>query len=356
MSSEQTTNNEQKPKPRKSPLVALLLAFLALLLAMGSAGYFWMQNKQLNAHLSSIQNSLNTSQRGEQRNVNQLRQSIQQTQQNMQQQKDQLANTRNQIRHLNSNDNHSLTLARAKYLIKLADYNLRYMHNVKDALTLLSTANELIAKLDEPSLLPLRQALTQDITALKSVSMPDIPGILSQLQAMQQQINNTKLITPQPIAPKPTPSSNSAMSHTWQQQLRDSLKEIEKVVVIRRTDTLPKPMLSEVQERYLRENLELMLNQAQWAAMRGDNAIYQNSLQRATDMLKENFNDSSLKNLLQEIETLQTTNINPALPSLQKSLIALDQVIHDNTTTPPGSSARHPVVSSSLPIYIQNRL
>lgn len=213
-----------------------------------------------------------------------------------------------------SSNNNTVFLDNVSQLIQLAHYNLIYLHNTDSALQALTLANNQLAEIKSPDLRleDLRRLLTSYIAKLKAFPRIDLMTALSRLHALQLQILELPLLTTS-LKVNPTTASNTESK--WVRAIQDSLNSFRKLIVIRRLDKPIKPLLPEAEQQYLQLNLQLLLQQAQWALLHNEPAIYQSSLQQVQEAIQTNFvSDSTITQAsLQGIEELKKIDLQTPL-------------------------------------------
>ena len=86
------------------------------------------------------------------------------------------------------------------------------------------------------------------------------------------------------------------------------------------------PLLNAQLEFAIKQNIYLQLSLSQWALMQGDNSVYQTSFQSVSKSISKYFAfTNDVKPILEKLIALQKTNIQPALPSLDSTLVILSQ-------------------------------
>ena len=84
-------------------------------------------------------------------------------------------------------------LAEADYLVKLAGRKLFLEHDAVSATKLMESADQRIAALNDPSLVSLRQSITNDITKLRTIPLIDRDGLVLRITSLQQQVDTLPL-------------------------------------------------------------------------------------------------------------------------------------------------------------------
>jgi uroporphyrin-3 C-methyltransferase len=208
------------------------------------------------------------------------------------------------------------------------------------ALTLLRSADKVLADLDDVSLYSLRQALAQDIAKLEAVPKLDVEGTYLRLAALIEQSRELPTLSLEQQRQLPdmlkeiTPD---AVDETLQQDIQSAfaraMSSLESLVVIQQHDRAVEPLLSPEQGHYLRQNLQLLLEQAQLALLRQQQVIYETSLNRSIELIGRYFDaaNSATQALSQALEQLNRLQVAPKMPNINGSLDKLQQHMADLT-------------------------
>lgn len=341
----------------KTVVVLLLLLILA---AAGAAGWwFYQQHQQQQQQAPAVEQSLADQQQNLDRLEQRLnderseRQSQQQAQAGLSQSINDVQLKINsharRLRELSTTSRNDWLLAEAEYLIRLANQRLITERNTKNSTSLLITADGILRDLDEVDLLPVREALAKSITALRSAQMVDREGLYLQLKALSEQLVNLPLIEFEleevAVADEGgtlaggTSADDTSVSEdsgllleSWRDQLLQgfnaALDSASGLIRVRRRDTPLEPLPSVEEDHQVRYNLAIMLEQAQMALLREEQAIYEASLQKAQQWLKSYFelNESALP-LVDQLAQLEQENVVQQLPDISEGLEVLRDYI-----------------------------
>ena len=207
-------------------------------------------------------------------------------------------------------------LAEADYLVKLAGRKLFLEHDAVSATQLMESADQRIAALNDPSLVPLRKAMANDITKLKTIPLIDREGLVLRLTALQQQVDNLPLANA--LLPEEEQVEERKVSediYDWQDNLMTSLKDFsENFITFRTRDGNVIPLLSPQQHFYLKENIKAKLETAIKAVYVEQQDIYSAALTTADKWSSAFFN--------QEANTV--VEFNKTLEMLSKQQIQVD--------------------------------
>ena len=334
----------QQQQPARTRIWPLwLISIIALVLALLLALWNWQQwnNNQANQQVlkdlqqETAQLDLRYGERG-----NQQAKRLQSLTDAVAAQRELIATQQRQIDHnattLLEAGNRTRTdwlLAEAEYLLRVANQRLLIEKDIKGAASALQSADDVLAESDDIGVYPVRQQLAREILALKSIAAVDRTGLYLQLEAV---IDGIHQLTDQALihenAPGFTLTADASdidagepnmAARAWH-SFTGTLKE---VVVVRRLDEQVKPLLSPDQSAYARLNLQLMLEEAELAVLRGNQELYQKSLKKARTTVQEWYNADNARvgALADTLAELASHNVDPELPDISRSLALLKQ-------------------------------
>ncbi|WP_428776622.1 uroporphyrinogen-III C-methyltransferase, partial [Vibrio sp.] len=198
---------------------------------------------------------------------------------------------------------------------------------------LMESADQRIAALNDPSLVPLRKAMANDITNLKSVPLVDRDGLVLRLIALQRQVEHLPLANA--ILPEAAKAEVAVVSedvNDWQNNLMTSLKDFaDNFITFRTRDGNVIPLLSPKQHFYLRENLKAKLETAIKAVYDEQQDIYQASVTIANEWSVAFFNqnDSGVQEFNQTLTKLADVKLAVNYPEKLESQPLLSDVIRE---------------------------
>ncbi|EEX35439.1 MULTISPECIES: uroporphyrinogen-III C-methyltransferase [Vibrio] len=224
-------------------------------------------------------------------------------------------------------------LAEADYLVKLAGRKLFLEHDAVSATKLMESADQRIAALNDPSLVPLRKSMANDITKLKSVPIIDREGLVLRLTALQQQVDSLPLANAiLPEAPEQKEQQVSEDIYDWKDNLMTSLKDFsENFITFRTRDGNVIPLLSPEQHFYLKENIKAKLETAIKAVYVEQQDIYQTALTTADKWSSSFFNQdaNTVIEFNKTLEMLSKQNVQVDYPVKLETQQILSDVIRD---------------------------
>ncbi len=337
-----TEQQESQVKPQPTAVVngsksrsGAVLGGVAILLALGLTGGLYLhghknavaQQAELAQLKQQLASALSKIDQTSSKDAEQLA-ALDQTQQRLQ---GEMQGLQNRVLDLNDKRPNDWMLAESEYLVRMAGRKLWLEHDLVSAITLLGNADERIATLNDPSLMPIRKALAEDIAKLKGMPRIDREGLTLKLAALSDQIELLPLSTvSMPEAKAEPDQAVSTNPDEWESNLKKNwVKFTENFVTIRRRDGAVEALLSPQQEIFLRENLKTKLLQAQLSVYREQQALYEDSLDKAQRWLTQYFDtDNSATRYMQgEIDKLKGEQIQIDYPAQFKTQAMLEQVL-----------------------------
>ncbi|WP_421303005.1 uroporphyrinogen-III C-methyltransferase [Aeromonas veronii] len=337
-----TEQQESQVKPQPTAVVngsksrsGAVLGGVAILLALGLTGGLYLhghknavaQQAELAQLKQQLASALSKIDQTSSKDAEQLA-ALDQTQQRLQ---GEMQGLQNRVLDLNDKRPNDWMLAESEYLVRMAGRKLWLEHDLVSAITLLGNADERIAALNDPSLMPIRKALAEDIAKLKGMPRIDREGLTLKLAALSDQIELLPLSTvSMPEAKAEPDQAVSTNPDEWESNLKKNwVKFTENFVTIRRRDGAVEALLSPQQEIFLRENLKTKLLQAQLSVYREQQALYEDSLDKAQRWLTQYFDtDNSATRYMQgEIDKLKGEQIQIDYPTQFKTQAMLEQVL-----------------------------
>ena len=340
-------------KPRLWPV--WLIAIIALVAVALLALWNW---QQWNTHQATLQvitdlrqsTSRLDSQYGER--GSQHSQRMQAMEQKLSEQRELIATQQRQIDHnareLLEAGNRTRTdwlLAEAEYLLRIGNQRLLIEKDIRGALSALESADEVLTESDDIGVFPVRQQLAREILALESIEGVDRTGLYLKLEAAIASLHE---LTDQALiherAPgfdmtgdDQAPADGSTMITRGWNRFLDTMKE---VVVIRRLDEPVKPLMSPDQSAWARLNLQLMLEEAEMAVLRGNQPLYERALGKAINTVNEWYDSTnpSIRGISNTLTELADKNVDPELPDISRSLDLLKQRLEGRSTDNQGDS------------------
>jgi len=212
-------------------------------------------------------------------------------------------------------------LGEAEYYMQLANAQLQLARNPESAARALDMADERIAQLANPALTDVRRALADELAALEGMATPDIEGLSLTLASLARVVESLPLRPIERLEEEPTEGSDEeigSLDRAW-----NSVKQAASGLVKHRsTDQEVMPLISPDAEYFLRTNLTLQLQTARLSLLRGEQAIFEQSLDDANAWLALYFDPESaaVDGATRTISEIRDGMISTAPPDLSESL------------------------------------
>jgi len=225
-------------------------------------------------------------------------------------------------------------LAEVEYLLRLANQRVQLQHEPQAARGLFQAADEILAQLDDPALMVVREHIADAMFNLGKRNQLDVDGLYVKLQALKNNIPET-VNPPTEFAQQNNNASKQDNLDPTQTQTEKSLwQTLYGLVQVRHKDTLFDAPLTQQQRQLLAHSLNLMLQQAQWALVKRDNTLYQTSLENATSWVDEHVRHQNTAQFLNTLQDLKNYDVSLNLPDVSRALISLRQILQDRTYLP----------------------
>ncbi|TDJ35939.1 MAG: hypothetical protein E2O53_04955 [Gammaproteobacteria bacterium] len=217
-------------------------------------------------------------------------------------------------------------LAEAEYYMQIANAQLQLAGNPQLASLALGLADERILQLANPALTDVRRVLANELRALGAMNESDTEGVTLTLASLSAIVDSLPLR--HDIA---LPGDEKAVVDpelTGTERAFASLRSaFEGIVSVRRADETLKPLIAPEAQYFLRANLALQLQAARLAMLRGEETIFQQSLEDAAAWLTEYYDAGStpVQSALQTITDIRGSVFSVAVPDISESLRLLRQ-------------------------------
>jgi uroporphyrin-3 C-methyltransferase len=365
---ESTPLPEQPPQKNRSGIAGIALGAIAIAIALALGGGLYSYGKHQaaaqNANTDALATQLTALQKQQEQQQFSLETTIKQQATALQESDRQQANlareldeVQQKVATISGSDAKTWLLAQSDFLVKLAGRKLWSDQDVTTAAALLKSADASLADMNDPSLLTVRRALTDDISALSAITQVDYDGIILKLNQLSNQVDNLRLADNN-SDDTPMDSDGNELSGTvteWRQNLAKSWHSfMDSFITIRRRDETAVPLLAPNQDVYLRENIRSRLLVAAQAVPRHQDETYKQSLENVSTWVRAYYdtNDSVTKSFLDELDSLSQQSINMDVPQTLESQPLLEKLMQTrvrNLLAQPAASATAPAEQPAAP-------
>ena len=341
----QAEHKEQIEKAEKQGKRGVKLGAIAIAISIIFSGgiAFQMQQKsaEYSAQIAALQAQLQNTQSAVNKDLQTIKQetiqeashAVEKTQVVQSQQQKSIQSLQLAVADVKGRRPNDWLLAEADYLVKLAGRKLFLEHDAVSATKLMESADQRIAALNDPSLVSLRQSMTNDITKLRTIPLIDRDGLVLRITSLQKQVDTLPLANA--ILPEAAVVEKKAVSqdiNDWQNNLMTSMKDFsENFITFRSRDGEVIPLLSPEQHFYLRENIKGKLETAIRAVYKEQGELYSTALNTASEWSKAYLNqdNNSVIEFEKAIKQLSEQNISVKYPVKLESQNELSDVIRE---------------------------
>ncbi len=182
-------------------------------------------------------------------------------------------------------------LAEAEYYLQIGNAQLQLANNPKLASLALGMADERVTQLSDPGLTVVRRAISDELAALEVMEKPDLEGATLTLASL------ARVVEVLPIASTTSEENDAAeldpeqgnVDRAWN-SVKDAMSGLVKVTP---PDQAKLALVSPDAEYFLRNNIALQLQSARLALLRGEQAIFEQTLDDASALLDTYFDTES---------------------------------------------------------------
>ncbi|MEL7185210.1 MAG: uroporphyrinogen-III C-methyltransferase [Pseudomonadota bacterium] len=217
-------------------------------------------------------------------------------------------------------------LSEAEYYMQIANAQLQLANNPELAMLALQMADERVSQLADPGLTAVRRAVSDELAALEVMEKPDLEGATLTLSSLARVVESLPLASDQ---------SNEATDEALSDEERGALERawsstkeaMSGLVKVTPPEQAQLAIISPDAEQFLRNNIALQLQAARLALLRGENAIFMQSLDDASDLLTAYFdtNSEQVGAALQTIDDVREGVFTTTPPDISGSLRQLRQ-------------------------------
>jgi len=240
---------------------------------------------------------------------------------------------REELARLGATDPQDWLLAEAQYLLRLANQRLIMADDVVAAKALLNSADNILVELGDVSLHEARAAVAADLAAVKAVPKRDIEGMYLTLAALIEQADKLVIFQLPNVERQPSVEPAQNWQGRLQQGYEAALGKLSDYIIIRRRDVPIEALMDPQWEGLVRQNLRMLLEQAQVALLSANQTLFHESLERADHWVAEFFqaDEAAALAMAQEISELMQRDIAVQMPDISRSLVALDEALENRT-------------------------
>jgi uroporphyrin-3 C-methyltransferase len=216
-------------------------------------------------------------------------------------------------------------LAEAEYYLQIANAQLQLANNPHLASLALGMADERVTTLSDPALTAVRRSISDELAALELMEKPDLEGATLTLASLARVVESL------PLASRAVEEDSVVEDDTGQSGVDrawGSVKEaMSGLVKVTPPDQAKLMLVSPDTEFFLRNNIALQLQSARLALLRGEQAIFEQTLDDTSALLNTYFDTGSaqVKSAQLTISEIRGNVFTASVPDISESLRLLRQ-------------------------------
>ncbi len=216
-------------------------------------------------------------------------------------------------------------IAESEYYMQIANAQLQLANNPHLAALALKLADERIVQLANPALTDVRRAISDELAALEIMERPDIEGATLTLASLARVVESLPLASAadDDEAEAEIDPELSGPGRAWA-SVKNAMSGLVKVTPPERAKLV---QLSPDAEFFLRNNIALQLQSARLALLRGEQAIFEQTLDDTSALLNDYFDTDSaaVQGALSTIAEIRLYVFTTDVPDISESLRLLRQ-------------------------------
>lgn len=217
-------------------------------------------------------------------------------------------------------------LAEAEYYMQIANAQLQLGNNPRLAMLALGMADERVVQMANPALTDVRRALAGELAALEAMEKPDLEGATLTLASLARVVDSLPLRTASGQSGEAggaLEEEPGAASRAW-----SSVKEaMSGLVRVTPPDEETRALLTPDASHLIRSNVALQLQAARLSLLRGEQAIFEQSLEDADALLMQYFDlgSAQVASARETIAEVRDSMVAVKAPDISESLRLIRQ-------------------------------
>ena len=203
-------------------------------------------------------------------------------------------------------------LAEAEYYTQIANAQLQLGNNPRLAMLALEMADERVVQMANPALTDVRRALSEELAALEAMEKPDLEGATLTLASLARVVDSLPLRAaggPSGDKGAAADEEQGAAARAWS-SVKGAMSGLVRVTP---PDEETRALLTPDASRLIRSNLALQLQAARLALLRGEQAIFEQSLEDADALLTQYF----------DVGSAQVASVQETIAEIRGSMVAV---------------------------------
>jgi uncharacterized protein HemX len=210
--------------------------------------------------------------------------------------------------------------------MQIANAQLQLGNNPRLAMLALEMADERVVQMANPGLTDVRRALAEELAALEAMEKPDLEGATLTLASLARVVDSLPLraASDRSVRAGDTPDEEQGAAERAWNSVKEAMSGLVKVTP---PDEETRALLTPDAAHLIRSNLALQLQAARLALLRGEQAVFEQSLDDADALLAEYFDTGSAQVASAEetITEIRDSMVAVQAPDISESLRLIRQ-------------------------------
>ena len=199
----------------------------------------------------------------------------------------------------------------AESMLNTASQQLMLSGNFQGAVSVLEHIDSRLSRFEQPELIPVKQAISNDLAALKNRPYVDISATALRIDRLETGISGLPLVLDGVLKPGAAPVEATNSGTWWENTWEKSINALKGLVEVRHLDSNDAMLISPEQTYFIRENLRLRLLDARIALLQHNGEVYQSDLNNVEATVKQYFDSKSpaTQSWLKELAELKALDV-----------------------------------------------
>lgn len=199
----------------------------------------------------------------------------------------------------------------AESMLNTASQQLMLSGNLQGAVSVLEHIDSRLSRFEQPELIPIKQAISNDLAALKNRPYVDISATALRIDRLETGISGLPLVLDGVLKPGAAPVEAANSGTWWENTWEKSINALKGLVEVRHLDSNDAMLISPEQTYFIRENLRLRLLDARIALLQHNGEVYQSDLNNVEATVKQYFDSKSpaTQSWLKELAELKALDV-----------------------------------------------
>ncbi|XXQ69341.1 uroporphyrinogen-III C-methyltransferase [Neisseriaceae bacterium B1] len=219
--------------------------------------------------------------------------------------------------------------------LNVASQQLLLSGNVPVAVGVLENVEQRLTRFEQPELLLIKQAISQDLVALKERPYLNVSATTLRIDRLQSAVASLPLMVDDTLKRQNAPEPVSQTGSFWQRTWENTVGMVKGMVEVRRLESTDQMLLAPEQIYFVRENLRLRLLDARLALLQHNGEVYQGDLNAVEATIKQYFdvNSPNTQAWLKELNELKSLEVRMVSDDALKNSLAAVRNYQNNART-----------------------